>query len=458
LIRCSTHFLEADTPILGLVIANNGGTRMAQSAQKAGVLVFLADSEKAAELALCFDREVHELHLAQNTDDFYHLATSETPEVVIIDNLLPGFLTGIEILERLRKDLLRPACVLIATPDPQLRDRVRTIKAASVVTPELSAQQIALAARSAMTVGNVVHVPVNPRARELVRKADGIRPLPQLVVKYTGQLNECTCSIADLARDIAFDAKATAALLRMANSAAMGLRSKTVSVFDAVKFLGIRKTISLILSSNLAQNQTALAMTLPTAFRDWFHNRTVLIAGAASAFSRRLGDDSSDTAYVLGLLQELGILVLAQAFGYKYPAMVRRVREVGQLRLEIAEQQEFGITHADVSVALLQKWQLSQELIRLVAHHHKPELDAKLPPAEQRSLQLMRMGEAFANLSDNKSPQRHQLFAQMLVTIGVRTQEETKACLAEAITQAVQCAQLLSIPIPDERALRLLTA
>jgi hypothetical protein len=46
----------------------------------------------------------------------------------------------------------------------------------------------------------------------------------------------------------------------------------------------------------------------------------------------------------------------------------------------------------------------------------------------------------------------------MLEQIGITTAEQTKACLAEAVTKALQCGQLLSLPISDERAFRRLVA
>jgi len=422
--------------------------------QKRTVVIFRGDCESAAELAACFPADQFEVLLPQNSDEFCRCVNTQCLELVIIDNKLPGFFPGIDILERLHKDLLRPTTLLIAVATSDLYERVRALQGVSVIKPTASVDEIAEKALSSMKSGNVAQVPIKPEARWLVQKSDVIRPMPQILVKYAGQLQQNTCSLTELADDISIDPKMTSVLLKMMNSAALAVRGRITRVFDAVKFMGVRRTVALMLSSNLAQSQATFASVFPDPLRVWYHNRSVLIAGAASAFARHSGDSSPDTAYVLGLLQELGIPILAHTYGERYLELIQRTREIGQLRLEVAEQQEFDLTHADVSGALLQKWGMPQSLIRLVVNHHQPDSNLELPKSERAFLKLMRVGEALANLADKKSPQRHQSLTQALEQIGPLSREDTKACLAEAVTRALESAQLLSIPVPDEATLR----
>ena len=422
--------------------------------QKRVVIIFLSDAGRAAELAGHFDDGAHEPLIPQNTDEFYRLVNSQCVELVIIDNHLPGFLSGIEILERLQRDLLHPTTVLIAIASVALQQKIKELPIASVIRPTAGIEEIVDIARAAAKAGKIAQVPVAPEARRIVQAADGIKPLPQILVKYASQLDSDSCSTAELAQDIAVDPKMTSMLLKLMNSSALAVRQKITRVSDAVNFLGVRRTVAMILSGSLAQSQTKLSKTLPEPLRAWYHNRSVLIASVAKAFARFRGDSSPDTAYVLGLLQELGISILAQAYGETYLDQIRRAREVALLRLEVSESQELGITHADVSAALLQKWELPQSLVRLVVNHHQPEADSELSAAERKFLHLMRVGEAVANLSDVKTPQRHQIMTQMLTEYEMGSPDEWKACLAEAVVNAVDAARLLSIPVPDESFLQ----
>lgn len=421
--------------------------------QKRLIIIFLSDAQRAADLATYFNPDEYESLVPESTDAFYRILNTQGVDLVIVDNQLPGFLSGIELLERLHNDLLRPTAVLIAVANAALNERIETLRIRSVIRPSATVPQIADLALSAMNAENVAQVPIDHRARRLVQEADSVRPLPQILVKYLSQLDTDTCSTDELAKDISVDPKMTSVLLRLMNSAALSVRTRFTRVVDAVNFLGVRKTVALILSASLAEGHSRSSKSFPGEMRIWYQNRCLLIASVAAAFARQRGESSPDTAYVLGLLQELGIPVLAHAYGEKYLENVGRVRDVGQLRLEISEHQEFGITHADVSAALLQKWGLPQSLIRLVVSHHRPDSSLDLGDTEWKFLRLMRIGEAVANLFDKRTPQRHQLLNQMLTRYEMGTPQEWHSCLADAIVKTRESAQLFSIPVPDEAGL-----
>lgn len=123
------------------------------------------------------------------------------------------------------------------------------------------------------------------------------------------------------------------------------------------------------------------------------------------------------------------------------------------MRLDVSEFLEFDINHADVSAALLQKWGLPQSLVRLVVNHHKPDADARLSDAERRFLHLSRVGEAVANLSDCKSPQRLQVLNKLLIEYEMGSPENWKSSLADAVMQTATSAALFAIPVPNTAAL-----
>ena len=180
--------------------------------QKQFVGILLADSAKAQRLAGQFDHDKYEPRVTQCVDDLHRLVTSERVDVVIIDNDIPGFLSGIEVLERLHKAVPLPRAVLIAVSNASLQERVKSLEIAVLVHSAEPIEAIAKAAIAPINSENAAPVFIHAKARDLVQRADFIRPLPQLVTKYAGQLNQSTCSIADLAQDIGFDPKMTPTL------------------------------------------------------------------------------------------------------------------------------------------------------------------------------------------------------------------------------------------------------
>lgn len=260
--------------------------------QKKAVLIFLADENKAASLASYFKDDDFEPLLPTNSDEFYGFANSHCVELVIIDQQLPGMMTGAEILERLSKELLNPTTVLIAPANSANKEQLQSLTNTKVVLSTTSIEEIVVLARTAMKTGNAAPTPINRAARKLVQNSDVVRPLPQILVKYATQLDTDLSSIDELIQDISVDPKMTSVLLKMMANPVLGARQKITRVADAVNFLGVRKTIASILGESLSQSQSAMCKSLPDPIRS---GSGIKSAMSSSPAWRRLLRDSAAT-------------------------------------------------------------------------------------------------------------------------------------------------------------------
>lgn len=362
-----------------------------------------------------------------------------------------------EILERLYDDLVRPATILLARMSLDVQQRTERLRVETVLDPASPASTILQSVTGLLAAGKVSQVCIPLEARRLVQQCAEIRPLAQLVVKLATQLDIENVSMAELAEDISVDPRITADLLKLTNSSEMGLRHKITRVFDAVNFLGVKRAISLVISASLVQTQRNLAQGLPGAVRQWYNRRSVLIASTAATFARNLAGVSADSAHVLGLFQDMGILILASAHGSRYLQLLQRAREIGQLRLAFTERQDFRVTHADVSAALLQKWGLPSSMVSIVLRHEESAPATEQSRTEQNFVHVMRIGEAVANLADQCHPQRRQALERLLTEYGPDQAPQCKAAVAESIARAVDVSKLFAIPVPDGETLGELT-
>lgn len=416
------------------------------------VVIYLGDPIRASELVAQLEADNCHAILAAGSDALYEVLNCERVDLVVIENQLRGFLTGLEILERLYEDLLRPATVLVAEASQDTQRRAKKLGLSSVLTPQTPCEEIAAAAKEVLKRSALSQLRISPAARRLVRDADGIRPLPQLLVKLAGSLHDGDLSPDELARDISVDSRVTAELLRLANSSALGRAHKTTNLPDAVNFLGVKRTVSLVLSAGLIQAQAGLLGGLPTATRTWYNYRSVLIGSTASAFAGKLEIVSAETAYILGLLQDVGILVMAQAYGDRYIGLLNRVREIPLLRLEHLELEDFEMTHAEVSAALLQKWGLPESLVSIILSHHSSS-DDQQSELENAFLRVMRIGEAVANLADQRSAQRFLTLSRLLSHYGSSRSDQCRTALGEGLERMSESSRLFNVPLPDEQEL-----
>jgi HD-like signal output (HDOD) protein len=176
--------------------------------------------------------------------------------------------------------------------------------------------------------------------------------------------------IADVIRR---DPSLCARLLRMVNSVYFGLSTRVNNIEEAVFFLGLRQIRELSMATPVIEELEALqqhtASGLP--WKDlWTHSiATAIVTREIVASTAMYIDD--DTDYLVGLLHNVGKLVMA----YSFPAELRQLMEV-----EAADAAEFcehereliGWDHAAIGAHYLARHHLSQEIVLAVRHHNVP--------------------------------------------------------------------------------------
>lgn len=419
------------------------------------VAILKKDPASTAEIARTIASDFFEPIAVETTDALYKVVNYQRVDYVIIEKELDSFLDGLEVLERTYRDLLRPKSILLAKMSEDQSKKAQSLGVTLILPPDARAEMLRVALEELKNRTGTDQVFIHPLARQIVQDAAEIQPLPQLVVKLSGYLNNPErVDLQSLANDIAVDPKIMGSLLRLINSAAMGMSRKFTKIFDAVNLLGVRKTISLILASTTINTHNSFSGAMPQEDRMWYAKRTILIASTAYCFAKHLGRVSPDTAYILGLFQELGILAMANAFGEKYIQALARVRHAGLLQLEAVEQATFGVTHADVGGAMLQKWELPPSLISPVVAHHSPALFEEKSETEQRYLLAMRIGEASANLADGFAQQRFPILKKLMDEYGRENSEKCKLALRDSVAKAAESSQLFQVRIPPQEELQ----
>jgi HD-like signal output (HDOD) protein len=418
--------------------------------EPASVVMLCAGERPANDPAASLPAEQFSVRKVDTAEELYRTMKATWFDFVIVENELEGFFRGIDILERIHADLIRPATVLLAQPSDELKTRARNIGVDCLLPPDADLATLQRALVSLATSHETTELSIHPMARQLVAKSCDVDPLPQLILKLVPYLLKPEeMSLRELADTLAVDARLTADLLRVVNSPSMGVVHKITKVLDAVALLGVRRTIALILTSRLFNAKQSLTQRMMGDCRGWYYKRCVLTASAAYAFARHLENVSPDTAYVLGLFQEVGIAIQANALGEKYLQLLLRVRKTGPLRLELAEKNQHGFTHADVGAALLERWGLPVALLVPVLEHHSSEA-LHHRNSKARFLRTMQLSEALANLADGHFPHRLPVLLRLLHVYGKENASACREAFAEAVRKAAESCELFQVPVPDQ--------
>ena len=418
------------------------------------VCVFLAARDAGSAMAAELREEELDAAAVQGLDEFHELASRRRLDVLVVSQELGLFLNGLELVERIQADLRHPSVILVGPLSKALRKKAEALGVAALIEDpgDLGRIRSNVVCRVAqLKLGATL---VTPAARKFVADADIVRPMPQLLVKLCVYLKDDSASLNHLADDIACDPRMTAELIRLTNSPSLGLSRRVTSVPDAVRFLGVRPTIATVIGIGVRGSQASLFRKLPELVRAWYQSRSLLMACTAAAVAEELEGVSADTAHVLGLLQDLGTVVLAMAAPRQYEQLLRRAMTIGHVRLEHLEREEFGVCHAEVSAALLERWELPESLVTMVLDHHASGNRPGRPDVENRLLQAMRVAEAVANVADNRVPQRYQILASLLERYGSKRADECRYCFSTAALKARTQSDLFSIPVPSLEAIQ----
>ncbi len=180
---------------------------------------------------------------------------------------------------------------------------------------------------------------------------------------------------SQIAEVIRRDPSLSARLLRMVNSVYFGLSTRVNNIEEAVFFLGLRQIRELSMATpvieELEQMQQTTSPTLPWK-ELWTHSLGTAVLTREILASTPLHVDD-DTDYLIGLLHNVGKVVMAYAFPDELRAL---------LNTPVADPTEFcrrereliGWDHGQIGAHYIARHQLSEEIVFALQYHNEPDL------------------------------------------------------------------------------------
>lgn len=179
---------------------------------------------------------------------------------------------------------------------------------------------------------------------------------------------------SQIAEVIRRDPSLCARLLRMVNSVYFGLSTRVNNIEEAVFFLGLRQIRELSMATpvleELDQLQQNASTTLP--WKDlWSHSIGTAILTREILASTPLHIDD-DTDYLIGLLHNVGKVVMAYAFPDELRTLMARPAASAADFCE-QERQLVGWDHGRIGAYYIARHQLSEEIVFAVEYHNAPD-------------------------------------------------------------------------------------
>lgn len=219
---------------------------------------------------------------------------------------------------------------------------------------------------------------IDAKIRKQVEQIETTPSIPAVFLPLLQLLNAPPegVSLDEVVKLVSYDNTIAVQCLRVASSPLFGLAKPPNTIRAAVISLGLRRVETILLTCCLGQVFPATNLALdPTAF--WRHS--LGCAMVCRKFSEKLAGADRERAYMAGLMHDIGFLVNGLAFADEFGiAIEHAIRE--QVALDEAERDTMGFTHCETGRALAEKWNLSEDLIQVIAHHHALEHSEKAQP------------------------------------------------------------------------------
>ena len=200
--------------------------------------------------------------------------------------------------------------------------------------------------------------------------------LPTAVTRLLALTQNDEVSFRELASVVESDPTLMARTLRLANSPLYSTARQIKTVQQAMVLLGTEVIVNLAVGVSIVSIQVRLYERLPID-AEAFGRHSVAVALAARKLARHFKLPNPGEAFVVGLLHDIGKLVLLRHFGEAYARLMVRAQQ-GEKALNELEQEVYELDHAVVGYALCRHWNLPCSMAEAVATHHAATLPRSL--------------------------------------------------------------------------------
>lgn len=291
--------------------------------------------------------------------------------------------------------------------------------------------------------------------REGIEAITELPVMPQTAQWLMALRTQPNVTAQDIVHIVEHDPSLAAQVVYWARSPLHGYPGPVDSLQTAIEqVLGVDNTLNLLLGSCMGQS-FHIPVEGPVGLEK-FWQHSIYCASLVSELSRFLPEMSNvkpELAYLCGLLQNFGYLVLGHIFPARFFLFNRFLAVNSSVPRDVVERYVLGVEHWHIGAWLMQAWSMPEEVIAAVRWHHNE--DCTQPYAEYSNLVLIANRLLYHLETDGQTTPRLPTLA--MFTLGI-TQEQALGALARVQASLAELDSLSAVlRLPAESA-RLPTA
>ncbi|MBB48541.1 MAG: hypothetical protein CMJ33_08365 [Phycisphaerae bacterium] len=214
-------------------------------------------------------------------------------------------------------------------------------------------------------------------AQEIVGGIAHMSTLPEVTMQIIDIIEDPSSSARDLHHVVSSDPALSSRILKVVNSSFYGMPRQIASINRSISLLGLNAVKNLAIAASLGHIFRFEGVLPHFEIRDLW-NHSMETAAASCLVARHIGSQSTDEAFLAGLLHDIGFLVELQHDSERFTSMIEQVviddeghPSVDLLELELTT---FNTNHQAIGAVLCEQWKFPRSLVSATAHHHDPSV------------------------------------------------------------------------------------
>lgn len=252
------------------------------------------------------------------------------------------------------KHIIKTACVgEMAVPAPRLPD-----------SAEMDREQILHSLKNFTTL----------RIKQRLEETLELPPLPETAQRIIKLRADPDADISDLSNIVELDPSLAAQVVSWASSPYYSAPGKIKSVHDAiVRVLGFDMVLNLALGLALGRTLNTSVMTQKQVKAYWQNAvcTAAVVEGLVTSITRE-HRPGFGMAYLSGLLNNFGYLVLAEVFPPYFANLSRHLEANPHIPGSSVEQHLLSVSNCQIAAWLLESWHMPQEVVTAMRHQNNP--------------------------------------------------------------------------------------
>ncbi len=234
-----------------------------------------------------------------------------------------------------------------------------------------------------------------------------ISTIPSMMKKIMDVAEDPGSTVSDLEKLIEQDPAVASRVVAVSNAVFYGFSRKINSIsqailvlgFDMVKGLAVSTTVFNIRQPGFARELAAL----------WGHSFECAMASVLLA--RKTGLITKESAFLAGLLHDIGMPIMVQTCGVLYIESYKAEESYHK-----KEEETFGACHAEAGAWFAEKCKLPPDCVMAIKHHHDP---SACPKENNKAPVLVSITYLANIIARGEKPEADERFKKVLNDLGM---------------------------------------